>query len=509
MNRIRSTFSRLINRRDCLICNKKKVNYWFIFFIIFIFLGIFLRSYKIFETFNYSHDQDLASWFVRDVVENNHLRLIGQETSIQGVFIGPLYYYYQIPFYLIAKMDPIGAAYASIVIGIFGIVSAYWVFSKMYGSRAGFISSVLYSVSFFVINNDREAVPTMPVIIWSIWYIFVLEKLSNKKYSQAFLIASVLFGLIWNLNLALAIFAPFLLFWVFRSGWKLSSYKQLLIPGLIFIILMIPFAVFEFKYDFIQIRSILFSDRSDSYCGLEKVLRILYMSDRNISFFLFNNLIGIKFVGLVSFFTSWLVLYKNKAKSRRLLFGVMISWLWFVGVFMFYKMQTSEYYLNGLFGTYLFLFVVFLDWLFEKKLAIIAYFLLSIFVALNLQYYVSWNDNGYGYSEKKEVARIIKKDMDERGFDCVGISFITDPGNELGMRMFFYSYEIQTNKINDKIPVYTILFPLNKDGVKHDVSVGNMGLVYPDYDKYTSKEVEVECSDENHNLTQPMFGFTN
>src|SRR3989304_8690751 len=82
-------------RRNCLI-------------LIILILGLFLRLYKAQELFLYGHDHDLAGWFVRDVVENMHFRLIGQDTSTQGIFIGPVYYYLLVPFYLLSGMDPIG-----------------------------------------------------------------------------------------------------------------------------------------------------------------------------------------------------------------------------------------------------------------------------------------------------------------------------------------------------------------------------------------------------------------
>ena len=69
--------------------------------ILILLLGVFLRTYKALELFAYAHDQDLAAWIVRDIIFNKHIRLIGQETSTQGIFVVSLYYYLQVPFYLI------------------------------------------------------------------------------------------------------------------------------------------------------------------------------------------------------------------------------------------------------------------------------------------------------------------------------------------------------------------------------------------------------------------------
>jgi hypothetical protein len=46
--------------------------------VLIVLIGLFLRSYKPLELFMYSHDQDLLSWFVKDIVTNHNLRLIRQ-----------------------------------------------------------------------------------------------------------------------------------------------------------------------------------------------------------------------------------------------------------------------------------------------------------------------------------------------------------------------------------------------------------------------------------------------
>ena len=89
-------------------------NNWLV--ILIIAVGMFLRFYQLFDRFSYGHDQDLASWFVKDILVNHHFRLIGQETSTTGIFIGPIYYYLMTLFYKIFGMDPIGGAYLILTI---------------------------------------------------------------------------------------------------------------------------------------------------------------------------------------------------------------------------------------------------------------------------------------------------------------------------------------------------------------------------------------------------------
>ena len=103
--------------------------------VVILLLGLFFRTYNALEYFQYGHDQDLAGWFVRDVVENKHLRLIGQETSTQGIFIGPIYYYMLVPFYMLFGMDPAGGIVMITLLGMFSIFSVYFVFKKVFTER--------------------------------------------------------------------------------------------------------------------------------------------------------------------------------------------------------------------------------------------------------------------------------------------------------------------------------------------------------------------------------------
>ena len=96
----------------------------------------------------------------------------------------------------------------------------------------------------------------------------------------------------------------------------------------------------------------------------------------------------------------------------------------------------------------------------------------------------------------------------EKGYPCLSISYITSPGYELGYRYFFYLENLHLNKISNKIPVYTIIFPLGEDSVQEDKAIGAIGLIYPDYKRYPLETVKDNCSPENINVTGDMFGYT-
>ena len=233
----------------------------------------------------YSHDQDLAGWFIKDVVIDKHMRLVGQETSTQGIFIGPIFYYLQIPFYVFTGMDPIGGTYLVTILGLLTIVSFYYVLLKIFNKQTGLVAAFIYSLSFYTIYNDREVVPTMPVILWSVWFLYGLNLLLKNEQKKAFLVFGILIGLIWHINFALVL--PFILIPIalYFSG-KKFEYKNLL-PGIISsFIISLPLLLFEARHGFQQTKSIFYSlttPQSDVvFSGYEKFQRVWFLMSKNI-----------------------------------------------------------------------------------------------------------------------------------------------------------------------------------------------------------------------------------
>jgi 4-amino-4-deoxy-L-arabinose transferase-like glycosyltransferase len=482
--------------------------------ILIIVLGLLLRLLNVREVFVYGHDHDLSAWIVRDIIENKHLRLIGQETSTQGFFIGPLYYYAQVPFYWVTKMDPIAQVYTSVLIGVFGIISANFIFKRIFSETSGFIASFIYAVSFFTVANDKEAVPTVPVIIWSIWFLYALYQLINGKQKIALILLGILLGLIWHLNVALAVVLPLIPITYFLSPQKKIDFRSLSYGIVITLILLLPFLVFEVRHNFIQLKALFFSldvGQSDIYFGVDRLVRILYIVNKNISAFIWrnNNFLSSTFLSLIFLAGGMLFITVKKVITKKL--AVILSlWLVFFIVFFFnIQKPISEYYLNGLFAVYLLVFVEFLRLICRAKLGKLAVLVfLLIFGYFNvLRVITSYGRSQTRYIDKTRLTQEIKNDSAAKGYPCVAVSYITDPGYELGFRYFYYLADLKLTPIRSNVPVYTIIYPLGKDTVKEDLRIGYLGLIYPKTADVNYNKLAEVCQAEDYNQTQPMFGF--
>lgn len=183
-----------------------------------------MRTWRYENFFGFGHDQDLFSWIAKDIVINHNFRLIGQETSISGVFVGPLFYYLVSLFFYIFHMDPRSANLLTILISMFTIISFYYVVGKFFGKTSGLITAFLYSSSLGIAFFDRWVVPTQPTLLWSIWYLYILLSFLKGNF-QTLPILAILIGLVWHVHIAFFPLLLILLLTVFLY-WKAHSKRN-------------------------------------------------------------------------------------------------------------------------------------------------------------------------------------------------------------------------------------------------------------------------------------------
>lgn len=464
----------------------------YIFLIIPLIAGLFMRGYQFRERFGYTHDNDLAGWVIKDIAIDKHLRLIGQLTSSPGIYIGGLFYYLQVPFYWLANMDPIGGVLLVVGIGLLGVASMYYV--------AGFIPSLIYAVSFLISNTEREVVPTTPVFLWSIWFFHTFVQLwkGNKRWLY---VAAILVSLIWHFNLALILGAPLLII-AFLKHAKTYSPKEILLPILLCFVLNLPLLVFEIRHGFTQTKALLgtlttvggesvYTDR------LGKFTQTIRYTLRNANRIFVDDSIKIN---------QWVI-------PTIILVGILLisSWRWlilgwialYIAFFSLHPLPLSEYYLNGMTVVW----ILGAGWLLAKLPRPMSAIILTFFIYHNLDRLFLYQTNHAGYIERKAIVNFIKEDAEKNNYPCVAISYITSPGNNFGYRYWFWWYGLKTMRPDSLAPVYTIVFPHSYVD-RMDKTFGSLGLIFPDYSRYTKEGIAKSCSISDQNLTESMFGFT-
>lgn len=456
-------------------------------------LGLFLRTYKIVERMDFGHDADLYSWIVKDITVNHHFRLIGQLTSAPGIYIGPLFYYFLTPFFILSRMDPVGVNLAAILLGLLTTFSYYWVFSKIFNEKVGLIGAFLYATLPATVSLDRWIVPTITTPLWSVWYLYALFKISRGKFNY-FWLMGILIGFIWHIHIALAPVLLTLPFAIFLSK-KLPGFKDLARFLIFLLATSAPLIIFEFKHNFSQTFSLI----NNFGLGQEGGPAGFYKFKLILSMLFFPPLIAIG--SLIS------MMFLIKTKLIALKEALLII-AWIAGPVLFFSLSSSpisQYYFSNTNAVFLAIsslaiFVVHKKSLFLSLILLVFIFLRSLFLLLDQDHYAK------GYLEKKAVADYIVADAKSKNFPCFSLNYITSPGENVGFRYFFFLKNAHIAVAGRGSPVYNIVIPDEYALKEVKVKFGHIGIIPPT--EIPSKDLMTDaCSGQNTNLTDPMFGY--
>lgn len=476
-------------------------------------VGFFLREYQAVSRFGFAHDADLFSWIVKDIALNHHLRLIGQETSAPGIFIGPLFYYLLIPFFWMTHFDPAGALIFSGLIGLLTILSFYFVFKKIFDQITGQVAAFIQSVLLLRVDHDRWVVPTITDNLWLVWYFYSIISLARGQFNVLWLLG-LLIGLIWHINFSLAILLILVPMALLLSK-KLPKVKHLFQFSLGFLIPSVPLILFEIRHGFQQTRGFInsFLPTQGGEKGLYRISRVIDQSTRDVSNIFYYPSFRDTHLNVVlslSLLVLGTYLILVKLRNKKLL---VLSLTWILAVLIFFTLSSkilSEYYFSSVYMMILMFLIVIVSYLIKsgnliRKIVV----LILILLALNniIQTVVSTNYNGEGYLERKAVAQYITTDSRLKNFPCVSVSYITTPGEGVGFRYFFYLDNLHVNQSSSGSPDYTIVIPYDLAINSVKIRYGLVGVIPPTQIPNNYSIIK-SCQGENANLTDPFFGFT-
>jgi 4-amino-4-deoxy-L-arabinose transferase-like glycosyltransferase len=488
--------------------------------IVILLLGLFLRIYKFSSFFQFGHEQDLQAWIVKDILADKHPRLIGQETSIVGLFIGPLYYYLLVPFFAAFRMDPRASIIPITAISMTTIASVYFVLRELFSKKTGTAGALLYAVSPAIVFLDRWAVPTQPTLLWAIWFFYVLMKFVRSEFGVSPILI-ILIGLIWHIHIALVplLFLVPIAFWVGRKeNVGEIGKKKLKMSLVVAAILLIPFVAFEFRHNFQQARGLLGANKTragqarelrEGYYKVEVIAEymnrvawspILYQKNLKNPMVARIPLTLFVYLGLVVF------LYKKKKLSKE---EMTLMLLWIAVIFaslMFSKRIISDYYFNNLMIISVVIFSLLFSYSFSKKtarkLALLLGFIFVIFSFNN----VAGKENLVGeFKDKLAIVGYIAENAEEKKYPCIAINYIGNIGVSYGYRyLFWWKGVSQITPAND-VPVYSIVRPFGISESEVVYRSGDIGVILPRDPQIPNESL---CNNANRQLL-PLNGFVN
>lgn len=361
-----------------------------IFLLVVLSVGSFLRLYRIREYAAFLGDEGRDVLVVKRMIVDHKLTLLGPITSVGNIYMGPVYYYFMVPFLWLWKFDPVGPA---IMVALFSVATIYLIYklgSDFFQPAIGLMASFLYAISPLTIIYGRSSWNPNVVPFFSLLVIYSLMRAFIKNQKIYFVVAGLSLGVLVQLHYVTLIFIPVLVIFavIFR---KKLTIRDIILFIISFVTSYSPFILFEIRHDFVNTKAVwrfIWQQNSQAEGSILSTI-----SDVVVRLFWRLTLIKNAEVTKVFLAVAAVSLWKTRGwwrKNNRQNIAMKILLIWFLaGVFSygFYRGVIYDYYLASLFPLPFLLsaIVLFLIWKINNIGKILSGFIFLLLILFNLE----------------------------------------------------------------------------------------------------------------------------
>jgi len=284
--------------------------------IFIIGLGFLIRIFGLWDNVVVGYDQARDAQRIYEMLNEHNLKLVGPETDIPGVFNGPLLYYFLAPIYLVTQFNLNYAGLAFVIINLTGIILVYWIGKILTkDQRVGLIAGFLWAISTAQANFSQYISNASPMSITTLIFFLGLALWIFQKKELGFILSIAGLTLSIHLNFYLVyllLFYP-LVYLIYQVKIK---FKTLLLGGVLFLGILLPFVLAEILWKFQMTKTMLgfFTHHGKTTIVLDMLSNYLQKitSLNYYSFFSFNFLFALVFGVFMT-----IVAYLSLSNSRR------------------------------------------------------------------------------------------------------------------------------------------------------------------------------------------------
>lgn len=224
------------------------------YILVIFFIGLFLRSYRQSQLLGFFYDQGRDATISQDIITGRNFPAIGPTTGIEGLHLGPFWFYLITPFYFLANGNPAIAAIFVSIIEALTIPLIYITTKKYFLKIPAVLASLIWTFGYYIIRSSRWFSNPTPIPFLVILIIYLLSRIIiDKKYHFLPLLV-LLLALSLQLEAASAIFFFPSLFTIVllnkTSFKKILTKKNILFSSSIFLATLLPQIGFELKNNF-------------------------------------------------------------------------------------------------------------------------------------------------------------------------------------------------------------------------------------------------------------------
>ncbi len=322
------------------------------FIIVFVFLLTSLIKVLTVSNGNFAFTTDQGRDMIdlRQIAVGHDLRLIGPTTSINGVFLGPFWYYFNLPAFILSNGDAsfvlLWQIAALQLTGIF----IYWQLSKIL-PKFSLVASVLYfclPLGFIAARYSWNA--NAMIFVTAIFFTLYLKTLLKPT-----IINSVVLGLVSGLALQTeAAFGILLVPFAFSSVIIQRRFKYTLPIVFGFLVTLIPQFLFEIKHQFIMTKLLLAEFTTPHAILGESLSFAQRITDRTnyVQFIIaqFSHLppLFVKIILSITALGSFIALFKSKKFTQKIVLSQLVFFLLVICFYLAFSKPLKLWYVYGL-----------------------------------------------------------------------------------------------------------------------------------------------------------------
>lgn len=228
--------------------------------VIIMVVASFVRLWRIPETLQFLGDQGRDAIIVSRIFKEADLVFIGPVTSVGNMYLGPLYYYFMLPFLWLSYPSPLGPVYAVACLGILTVFLMYALGKRMLNREVALLAAALMAISKTVATNTRFSWNPNPAPLVSLVMMYGTY-LAWKKHPKYWLLVALCFSILIQLHyLTLLSITGAGLIWLFSIVEARKISKQLIFAtvGAAVIVLMslTPLVLFDYKHAWLNAKGL-------------------------------------------------------------------------------------------------------------------------------------------------------------------------------------------------------------------------------------------------------------
>ncbi|HUV72388.1 MAG TPA: glycosyltransferase family 39 protein [Clostridia bacterium] len=343
-----------------------------ILLVLIILLAAFLRLWGSWRLDLFTYDQARDATYIRRIFTERKFPLVGPQSSIPGVTLGPGYYYLMALPLLLFNFDPSGIDMATGIINTISILLLYKLISKISKKEIALSVCLLYAVSPIVVELTRRAwnLSTLPFFSISIIYLINEIKVKKKNLLVYFLALFASLGIAIQLHYsALLLFPPILItLFIFFKHELYKNVKAFLLGFSAFFFLNLPILIFNFRHHWIMPKAIMASFFQEGNSKINLLNKIIEFFSSFWSIFEGTFLYNLRPLSFLIFaLLNIVIIWRLLKKNLEFLAALSLFFIFF-SLFgsLFYPKGFSFFYLVFLLPMPYFLLASALSWSFPK-----------------------------------------------------------------------------------------------------------------------------------------------